>query len=92
MSNRKRVNISVDPYTYYRLQELKEKHGYKNVCELVVAFVHILIDRLEEAGNRKYDLPEDDGAYIDNMFDELGHVQRTPDGTVPVRHNTRKPK
>lgn len=92
MSNRERVNISVDPYTRERLRQLKEKYGYKSVCQLVVAFVHILIDRLEEAGQRKYDLPEDDGAYIDNMFDELGHVQRTPDGTVPVRHNNRKIK
>lgn len=87
MSNRRRVNISVDPSTYERLQLLKEQYGYKNACELVVAFVHILIDRLEDADHRKYDLPEDDGAYIDNMFEDLGHVQRTPDGTVPVRHN-----
>lgn len=92
MSNRKRVNISVDSYTHERLRQLKEKYGYKSVCQLVVAFAHILIDRLEEVGRRKYDLPEDDGAYIDNMFDELGHVQRTPDGTVPVRHNNREPK
>ncbi|TGY07121.1 hypothetical protein [Bacteroides acidifaciens] len=90
MSDRKRVNISVDPKTYDRLQSLKKQYGYKNACELVVAFVHILIDRLEDAGNRKYDLPEDDGAYIDNMFEDLGHVQRTPDGTVPVRHNRKK--
>lgn len=90
MSNRKRVNISVDPQTYAKLQLLKAQYGYKNACELVVAFVHILIDRLEDADKRKYDLPEDDGAYIDGMFDDLGHVQRTPDGTVPVRHNNRK--
>ena len=92
MSNRRRVNISVDPETYDKLQLLKKQHGYKNVCELVVAFVHILIDRLEDAGSRKYDLPEDDGAYIDNMFEDLGHVQRTPDGTVPVRHNNKRLK
>lgn len=90
MSNRRRVNISVDPTTYEKLQLLKQQCGYKNTCELVVAFVHILIDRLEGAGCRKYDLPEDDGAYIDAMFEDLGHVQRTPDGTVPVRHNTKK--
>jgi hypothetical protein len=47
---------------------------------------------MEVAGNRKYDLPEDDGLYIDAMFDDLGHVERTPDGTVPVRRHTKKPK
>lgn len=92
MSNRKRVNISVDLRTYEQLQLLKQQYGYKNACELVVAFVHILIDRLEQPGSRKYDIPEDDGAYIESMFDDLGHVQRTPDGTVPVRHNKKSIK
>jgi hypothetical protein len=47
---------------------------------------------MEVASNRKYDLPDDDGLYIDAMFDDLGHVERTPDGTVPVRRHTKKPK
>lgn len=55
----------------------------------MVAFAHILVDRLEERRNRQFDLPADDGAYIDEMFDELGHVEPTPDGTVPRRHNRR---
>lgn len=48
---------------------------------------HILIDRAEPAGKRRYDMPEDDGDYIDAMFDELSNVHRQPAGTVPVRHN-----
>lgn len=52
--------------------------------------MHILLDRTDKAEQRKYDLPEDDGRYIDTMFDELGHVHRVPDGTVPVRHNSKK--
>lgn len=90
MGDRRRINISIDPKTYERLLQLRRDLGYRNACELIVAFVHILIDRLEPPGSRRYDIPEDDGAYIDNMFDELGHVQRTPDGTVPVRHNTKR--
>lgn len=90
MGSRKRVNISVDPQTYDRIQRLKQTYGFRNACELVVAFVHILLDRMEVAGQRKYDLPEDDGDYIDAMFDDLGHVERTPDGTVPVRRHARK--
>ena len=89
MSNRKRVNISVDPETYEKLQRIKQAYGFSNACELVVAFVHILLDRMEVAEQRKYDLPDDDGRYIDEMFDDLWHVQRTPDGTVPVRHHTK---
>lgn len=89
MSNRKRVNISVDSETYEKLQRIKQAYGFSNACELVVAFVHILLDRMEVAEQRKYNLPDDDGRYIDEMFDDLGHVQRTPDGTVPVRHHTK---
>lgn len=90
MSSRKRVNISVDPETYERLQQIKQEYGFTNACELVVAFAHILIDRVGVAEQRKYDLPDDQGRYIDRMFDDLGHVQRTPDGTVPVRKHNKK--
>lgn len=90
MSNRKRVSISLDPATYNKLQRVRQEHGFKNLCELVVAFAHILLDRMEVAEERKYDLPEDDGRYIDSMFDDLSNTQRVPDGTVPVRHNSKK--
>lgn len=92
MSERKRVNISVDPHTYETLQRIKQTHGFTNVCELVVAFVHVLLDRMEIADRRKYDLPDDDGKYIDEMFDELGHVQRTPNGDAPVRRHNKRAK
>ena len=92
MSNRKRVNISVDPETYEKLQRIKQAYGFSNACELVVAFVHILLDRMEVAEQRKYDLPNDDGRYIDEMFDDLGHVQRTPNGDAPVRRHTKRIK
>lgn len=90
MGNRKRVNLSLDQETYGRLQEIRRKHGFSNACELVVAFVRILLDRMEE--EKKYDLPEEDGKYIDRMFKELGDQQRGPDGGVPVRHNNKKLK
>ena len=89
MSDRKRVNISVDPQTYAKLKQMQRAYGFANVCELVVALVHILLDRVETAERRKYDLPEDDGAYIDQMFDDLANTERQPDGTVPARHHTR---
>lgn len=92
MSNRKRVNISIDPQTYERLQSITQIYGFSNACELVVAFVHILLDRMEMVSKRKFDLPEDDGKYIDEMFDDLGHVQRTPNGDVPVRRHNKQIK
>lgn len=87
MSDRKRINISVDPETYERLNQLKEAYGFKNLCELVVAFSHILIDRMETPDKRKYDLPEDDGQYIDSMFDDLAGAEGTaPTSTAQARY------
>lgn len=88
---RKRVNISVDPTTYDKLQGLVKKYGFNNACELIVAFAHILLDRMEKADQRRYDLPDPDGQYIDDMFNDLGQSMRTPDGTIPVRHNNPQP-
>lgn len=77
----------MDPASYERLRAIQRAYGFNNLCELLTAMAHILIDRAEPAGKRRYDMPEDDGDYIDAMFDELSNVHRQPDGTVPVRHN-----
>jgi len=79
----------LDPQTYDRLQRLQQAYGFKNMCEVVVAFVHILLDRTEAACKRQYDLPEDDGQYLDGMFDDLGHVEKQPDGNPPARKNAK---
>ena len=92
MSDRKRVNISIDPATYGKLQALAEQYKFKNICELLVSFAHILLDRMELAGQRKYDLPDPDGAYIDTMFDELGEADRKPDDTNVCSYTHKKIK
>ena len=66
MSDRKRVNISIDPATYGKLQALAEQ--------------------------RKYDLPDEDGAYIDTMFEELGEADRKPDDTNVCSYTHKKIK
>ena len=92
MSNRKRINISVDPETYNKLQKLVKDYQFKNCCELMCSFVHILIDRMNRAADRKYDLPDDDGAYIDAMFDDLGEADRKPDDTNVCSYTHKKIK
>lgn len=88
MSNRKRVNISLDPGTYEKLQQVQREHGFKNLCELLTALAHILIDRMQN--KRRYDMPEADEQYINSMFDDMSNMQRVPGGMVPVRHNSKK--
>ena len=92
MSDRKRVNISIDPATYGKLQALAEQYKFKNICELLVSFAHILLDRMEVAGQRKYDMPEGDGAYIDAMFDALGEADRKPDDISVCSYTHKKIK
>ena len=82
---RKRVNISVDSLTYDRLQKLCKTHRFRNACELVTALIHILLDRLEPKERQHFDLPDEDDIYITEMFDDLGHTQRQPNGEVPKR-------
>ena len=92
MSDRKRVNISIDPATYGKLQALTKQYKFKNICELLVSFAHILIDRMAGAEQRKYDLPDEDGAYIDSVFDELGEADRKPDDTIVCSYTRKKIK
>lgn len=82
---RKRVNISLDPLTYDRLQDVTRTHGFKTACELVAAMVHVLLDRLEPKDVQRYDLPDDDDEYLRTMFDDLAHSQPQPTGDVPKR-------
>lgn len=92
MSDRKRVNISIDPATYGKLQELTKQYKFKNICELLVSFAHILLDRMEVAEQRKYDMPDEDGEYINAMFDSLGEADRKPDDTNVCSYTHKKIK
>ena len=79
--------MSVDARTYDRLRRVQATYRFRNLCELVGAMARVMLDRLESRERQRYDLPEDDGRYIDGMFDELGRAEREPDGTVPVRRH-----
>lgn len=76
MSNRRRVNISLDPATYERLRRLMDQYHFANMCEMVVALLRLMLSRAEAQTHPHDDLPEDDAAYIDAMFDELGEAER----------------
>ena len=90
--DRKRVNISIDEQTYNDLQKLRKTYGFKNACEVVVAFVHILLDRTRKAEERIYDLPKQDGEYIDGMFEDLENFEHTPNNTNPPKQTRNRYK
>ena len=44
------------------------------------------------AEQRKYDLPDENRAYIDTMFEELGEADRKPDDTNVCSYTHKKIK
>lgn len=85
-SRRYRVNLSLDGETYESLKALQADSGCRSVCEVVTAFVRILLDQRKSAEERTHDLPEDDSEYIREMFDRFGSTMDVPDGEPPRYH------
>ena len=77
-------------YTRERLEAMRKQYGFSSGCEMVTAFINILLDRLEKPEFRTYDLPEDEGKYIDDMFSGMANSVSQPEGTVPVRSKHRQ--
>lgn len=83
---RRRVNLSLNPDEFSRLQAIGKSYGLASVCELVTALIHIFLDRMSHTDKRKIDLPEDDAEYIDSMFEGLSYHEKQPDSSeVPKR-------
>lgn len=91
MKERKRIYLSVDTMTYEKLSSFARRNKFKNECEVVASMVHVMLDRLENADARQYDIPDADGEYIDNMFDDMAHItkQADGDGSVSIIHRNR---
>lgn len=88
---RKRIYLSVDDNTYNQLNKFAKTNGFKNECELVMSMVHIYLDRLKNSDDRLYDMPQEDGEYIDNMFVDMANTtkQADGDGSVAVIHRNK---
>ena len=79
MTNRKRINVSVDEAQYRRLQALQKAYGFKNVCELTRAMLNILIQYTDAAAGRRQRRPASVGDDILDMFNDLGDWETTPE-------------
>lgn len=92
MSNRKRINISVDEDLYNWLQSLKDKYGFKNVCELNVSLLRVTRTYLDEAEQRSRQAAASatDHDEIIEMFNDLGDWEETPTGVVPMKKHPAK--
>lgn len=88
---RKRIYLSVDPSTYHKLESFAKRNNFKNECEVVTSMVHVMLDRIESADERRFDIPEADGEYIDAMFGEMSSStkQADGDGSVSITKRTK---
>lgn len=78
--NRKRVNISLDPASFRKLEEIGRRYGFRNTTQVVTALVRIYLDRITPEALRRFDLPEDEGDFLDEMFGELSAVEESRPG------------
>ncbi len=88
MTNRKRINISVDEAQYRRLQALQVKYGFKNVCELARAMLNVLTQYTDAAATRRRK-PASVGDDILDMFNDLGDWEATPENVQPPARRRR---
>jgi|LAHS01.1.fsa_nt_gb hypothetical protein len=86
MEKHRRINTSIEETLYRRLLRIKDKYGFKTICELNVAVLNILATHVEAAEQTARRMEHAD-IYdeIDMMFNELGSWEKVPDGKVPKR-------
>lgn len=89
-SNRKRINISLDPAAYERVRRMQRKYGFKNPCSIVAAFTRIFIERLESVKRKEITPEEDNAKYIKSMFEELANVDNITNDRRKIERKKRK--
>ena len=77
---RRRINLSVPPDEFNRIRRQAKFHGFRGPCEMVLAMVRLCMRLMEKQQGRA----EPDEEYIYQLFDSMSHVERQPDGDVPV--------
>lgn len=83
MTNRKRVEISLDETQYRKLQALQKAWGFKNLSELTRALLNILTQYTDAAATRRQRAPVSVGDDILDMFNDLGDWEATPSNVQP---------
>ncbi|MBE6326630.1 MAG: hypothetical protein E7077_06145 [Bacteroidales bacterium] len=93
MEVRKRINLSVDVDTYSRLSRFAKSRRYKNECELVMSMINVMLDCLVPIEKKRFDIPEDDAMYINEMFAQMSYSatkQADGDGGVAITRRNKK--
>ena len=87
---RKRINLSVDGELYRRLSEIQREAGLRNLCELAVTTLRMVVARRDRSRLEHAAIVADEAdERVDEMFGELADAEATQWGSVPVRRRRR---
>ena len=90
MSNRKRINVSINPLHYQELERICKAYKFANVCEICTALLSVFIqtvNRAEQNGRQPVQTNEE---MIQQMFAELEQWEPTPDPAIMYRRHISK--
>ncbi|MCD8266476.1 MAG: hypothetical protein LUC33_04905 [Prevotellaceae bacterium] len=76
---RRRINLSVDPELYGRLDDMRRRDGFPSLPRMVTAFCRLCM-ALRESGPRAFDIPEDEADWLAAEFDRLSEAERERPG------------
>ena len=86
MGKRKRVNLSIRPLTYVRLEKLRRLHRFKTICEMMTVMAEILAGGIEH-GATSSPSEEPNKDFIDTLFRELEDAQSPKYGNPYIRQH-----
>lgn len=94
MSNRKRINVTINPLHYDELQRICKAYKFANVCEICTALLSSFIQHVNKAESetaRRKRRTESSEETIARMFADFENWEPTPDPSIMYkRHNNRR--
>ena len=90
MSNRKRINVSINPLHYQELQRICKDYKFANICEICTGLLSVFIQTVCRAEQEAPKKKKSNSEMIQEMFAELEQWEPTPDPAIMYkRHNRR---
>lgn len=90
MSERKRINVSINPLHYDELQRICKDYKFANVCEICTALLSVFIQTVTRAEQNERKAKQTNEEMIQQMFAEFEQWEPTPDPSIMFkRHNHR---
>lgn len=88
MGKFERISARVDSRTYARIAVARKRFGFRGQSTALVGLAKVGLDMLEDTD--KHSKPTGNTQYIAEMFDGLSNYERQPDGSVPVRKQSKR--